>query len=150
MRRPLEIVPVPPKDTDHGKQGDGGVEQSGADKDAGAVGEKIKRLEQEGTQLPLADLGRDLPLVLRGGDQVVDQQNNQEVEDHLSIIVARDQARGVAIDGPPDKDGPEERDQGEEGAQQEVPAVDKGVLQADGENGPVFIENIPDHVRQSG
>ena len=110
MRRSVKEIAVPPEDAQDREERHRRVEKARTDKETGAVGEEVERFEEQGAELSLADLGGDLPLVLRGGDQVLHQKDDQEIEDHLAKVVPGDRSRGASVDGAPDKDRAEERD----------------------------------------
>ena len=86
----------------------------------------------------VADLPGDLPLVLGGCDEVVEEHRDHEIVDHGRVIVARDGFAAGVEDGAPDENHAHERDDAEDGSEEKIPAIDKGILEADVEELPVF------------
>ena len=76
-----------------------------------------------------------------GRDEVAHQDREQIIIDHRAVIVAgKTLPPGSSKIGAPEKDGAGKRDQAEERAQEIIPAVNKGVLESDIEDGEVFGE----------
>jgi len=139
----MDILPVPPEDSEDGEQRDNGIKKARADKNAGTIGQEIEWLQEQGTKLSFPNLGGDLPFILGRGDEIFDQQDDEKIENHLPEVVAGDFTGGITEDGTPDKDGSEEGNEAEQRSQEEVPPIDKSILKAYREDGLVFINGCP-------
>ena len=69
-------------------QGDGGVNKATAQKNTEAICQVTQWFGQERIDLPLADIGGDLPLVLGWRDQIADEDGEQVIIEHRAVIVA--------------------------------------------------------------
>ncbi len=85
--------------------------------------------------------GCDLPHVFRGGDQVIQAHRDEEIKDHPLVVIAADFLSLGGENRLPDEDHAKEGHDPKDHPQQEVPAVDKGVLQADVEDLGVLGEH---------
>ena len=118
---------------------DRGVNQPAAQENAETVAEITHRLGQEGIDLTLANVGRDLPFVLGRRDEVADQDREQVVVDHRTVVVAAHAAAALAENRAPKEDGADQRNDPEDRAQEIVPAIDEGVLDPEIEDGEIFL-----------
>jgi hypothetical protein len=82
-----EAVEVP-DEAGEGEECECGVEEAVAGVEGEAVGEVVEGLDEEGIHLAVANIGGDLPLVFRGGDEVIHEDDEEEVPDHGLVIVA--------------------------------------------------------------
>ena len=145
-----DVLAEPIKRGRHRQNGDERVDDPRGDKQRQPVTEVVERLDHEGTDLAFADIGGDLPFVLGGGDEVVDQDHEEKIPDHRRIIVRTHGGLGPGEDGPPDEHRADQRHQPEQGAEQEIPPVHKGVLQTDIKNFSVFEKHGVGAVNDGG
>jgi len=120
------------------------VKQPVAEVRGDAIKQIIHRLDEIGADSALTNFGRDLPFVFGRRDQVVEKDGHHEIEDHRREVVAGDRLPARVEYRAPDEDHSDERDDSEDRAQQKIPAIDEGVLQADVEELPIFQEAARD------
>src|SRR5450631_3636581 len=128
------------KDERDRRQGDRGVNEACAEKNAEAIGEITHRLGQKRIDLALANIGGDLPFILGRRYQVAHQEREQVIINHRSVVVTVQAAAAFVKNGAPEKDGAGQWYQTEKRAQEIIPAVDERVLQPDIEDGDVLLD----------
>ena len=136
MNRELDGLSQHPQDEGDYWKGDRSVEESTGEEEAESVSEMVYGFCDQGTDLTVADFCGDTPFVFRGCHEGVDDHGDHEVEGHPAATIGGewgvfDSSRGK--DRIPEGHGGEQGDDGDETAEEDVPAVDEGVLQAETE-----------------
>jgi ABC-2 type transport system permease protein len=103
MIRQRNVAPEINKNEGDGRQGDYGVNETAAQKDAESIREITHRLGQERIDLTFANIGCDLPFVFGGRDEVADQEREQIIINHRTVVIAVHPAAALAKDRAPEK-----------------------------------------------
>src|ERR1700730_3067688 len=133
-------MPEIKKDKRDRRQGDEGVNEPAAHKNAEPVSEVAHRFGQQRVDLALANVGCDLPFVLGWRDQIADQQREQVIINHRAVVVAVQAAAALVINGAPEKNAAGQRNQTEERAQKIIPAIHERVLEPDVEDRDILVD----------
>ena len=128
------------KDQRYRRQCDEGVNQSAAHKDTEPIREIAHRFREKRIDLPLADVGGDLPFVFCRRDEIAHQNREQVIIDHRAIVVTVQPAASLFEDGAPEKNGAGQWNQREERAQEIIPAINKRVLQPKIKDADVLVD----------
>ena len=128
IARQHDVVAEINKDQRNRRQSHEGVNEAAAKKDTEPVCEITHRLGEKRIDLAFANIGSDLPFILRWGDQIADQDNEQIVVNHRAIVVAVEPAAALLEHRGPKKNCAGQRDQAKQRAQKIIPAVNKRVL----------------------
>ncbi len=145
-RQPVKIAPQPEhRDADR-HDGERRVHQSRGGVEMKAVEAIAQRLEQQRVDLALANILRDLEIVLRRRGGRVDQDHDDEVRDHALERVPGERL----LPGKcrlPEKNRAEQRHETHRHAQQKIPAIDELALHAQVENLGLDTERCRKHPR---
>ena len=145
--RQRDVVPEINKDQRDRRQRDERVNQASAHKNAEPISEITHRFRQQRIDLAFANVRGDLPFVFGGRDKIADQKRQQIIINHRTVIVAVQLAPTFFEDGAPEKNGACQWNQPEEGAQEIIPAINKGILQPNVKNRDVLIDPSRAHGR---
>src|SRR6202035_5153937 len=86
------------------------------------------------------NIGSDLPFILRWGDQIADEDNQQIVINHRAVVVAVQAAAALLEHRGPKKHCAGQRNQAKQSAQKIIPAVNERVLQSNIKDREVFFD----------
>ena len=139
IRRQHEIAALGEDEQCDGKKGHDRVNDSPREEEAESVAKVINRLEKELADIPVLDVGGNLPVVLADGGQGIDDGHHQVIGDHLGQAVTGDVLLLARENGPPQGDGGEERDQPDHAAKKKIEPVDQRVLDADVDHMPILF-----------
>jgi hypothetical protein len=129
--RERDVVSEINKDQRDGRQRDECVNQTAAHKNAEAISEITHRFREKRIDLSLANVGRDLPFIFRGRDEIAYQKHQQIIVNDRTVIVPVQAAAAFFENRAPQKNRARQRDQSEESAQDIIPAIYECVLQPD-------------------
>src|SRR6266446_2046343 len=139
-------MPEIKKDKRDRRERDERVNESAAEKNAEPISEITHRLGEKRIDLSFANVSRDLPFVLGRRDQIADEDREQVIINHRTVVVAVQAAATLFKHRAPKKHGAGERDQTKQRAQKIIPAINKGVLQPDVKDRDVLIDLGASHV----
>ena len=138
MFRKLDVLAKNPAKEQNRDKDDADVQKPIAQIQTHAIRQVIQRLDQKCADSSIPDFGGDLPFILGRRDEVIEEYRKHEIENHGRILVAVDRRIFGMEDGLPEEHGADQRHDPKHRAQQKIPPIDKGILDADAEKLPVL------------